>query len=441
MLITSGLLFGAKGNEGSRLYHVLPICCNDTLPATVNAAPGDSSRSFGQKVAGLAESVLTGVHETTHLQWLFKENNLNHYEWLRIALGVQNNLNRDPAWRVYANLAYGTKDGTFKYMGSLARHFSRDRENRLEVFYKKDIERPGRIPYLRSGFIIPGESPLLLGNRGYLLDSYRKAGTSLFLKPFKWSQVQLFFQREERTPLQYIPGKISDQRIHMNQAGLNFRYAFKQPVVRHEVMEYILDRHYPLINFQILRGWALKNDDSSVDFFRFSFDLTQKIGRSPVSETYAFFSGGVLNGETPFSYLFNHLSIPPRFLGRNTAGDLQGTETGEYAYDRFISFGVVHYLNKDLIRSGKAWFQPELSVGVRAALSRLGQREVFVNEKKIRDFSRGFYESNLAVRNILKIRFSDFSLGIGGTVVLSYDPGRQGTFQWRLAPILSLPNG
>lgn len=380
---------------------------------------------------------ISGAYETDRLQWLFKETTFNYHEWLRLAVGVQNNLSKDPRWRWYGNVGYGVKDGTFKYAGSLAYHVTKDRLNRFEVFYKEDIERPGKTTFLKPNFMIPGENPLLIGKEEYLLDHYKRMGMSFYFRPFSWSQIQVFGQKEYRTPVQYQLNGLPDYEVNSNQVGVNFRYARKETMTRYELMENVQNRFYPILRFQFIKGLPVKGSFESNNFWKTSVDVIQQIRTRKIGSTYLVLSGGMADGDIPFPYLFNNLSVPSRVFGKNTIGDFQSMDLTSYAYNHYVSAALNHNFGKTLLRSNKKWFQPEFSIGNKVAWSRLTQKPYVINHEIVSDFGDGFYEANLTVKNFFRIKLLGTYIGIGGTAIYSYSRGKIESSQFRFAPVIS----
>ena len=79
---------------------------------------------------------------------LYNQMDFNQHEKLRVGLGIQNDLQKNPRWRFYGATAYGIKDEKLKYEAIVSFHITKDRYNKIEIYGGNDIRRPGQNPML-----------------------------------------------------------------------------------------------------------------------------------------------------------------------------------------------------------------------------------------------------------------------------------------------------
>jgi hypothetical protein len=363
---------------------------------------------------------------------LYNQLDYNQHKGLRLGLGIQNDIQRTPRWRVYVGSAYGLEDQKLKYEGILSYHITKDRYNKIEIYGGNDLRRPGQNPLLFANYVLPQRLGLNLGSDNYLLDNYKKIGFAAFFKPFNWTQVKVFYEREIRTPVSY---KLTENAVTDYQhIGLSFRFARKETMTRTGYFEKVLNPYFPIIRLNISRFASQKAYYEN--FWKANLVISHQIRTKKIGKTMTVLSAGNSWGILPFQYLFNNLSVPLNIWGSNSKEGFQMLNTAELGYNNYVSFSAFHDFEKSIWRLNSTWFQPEFMIGNKMAIGKLTQTAPIINEEPLKDIKSGIFEASLSIRNIVKIKVFGFKIGLGANLVYDYSSVSFGTKRFGIRPFI-----
>jgi hypothetical protein len=363
---------------------------------------------------------------------LYNQFDYNQHENIRLGIGIQNDIQKSPRWRIYAGSAYGLEDKKLKYEGILSYHLTKDRYNKIEIYGGNDIQRPGQNPILLPNYFLPQRFGLNLGSGAYLLDNYKKIGLSVFLKPFNWTQFKVFYEKETREPLSY---KLAENIVSdYNHAGLSIRFARKETLMRTGYFETVTNPYYPIIRLNV--SHFNSNNAYHSNFWKANIVVSHQIRTKKVGKTMTNISAGNSWGNLPFQYLFNNLSVPLNIWGSNNKEGFQMLSTAQLGYNNYLSLSIFHDFEKNLWRLNNAWFQPEFMVGNKLAIGSLTQGAPLVNNKPLKDIHQGVFEASMSIRNILKVKIKGFGIGLGVNLVYDYSPDSFGSSRFGIRPFI-----
>ena len=363
---------------------------------------------------------------------LYNQVDYNRHEKLRIGIGVQNDIQRTPRWRVYGGTAYGIEDKKLKYEGILSYHITKDRYNKLEIYGGNDIRRPGQNPLLFANYVLPQRLGLNLGQGEYLLDNYKKVGLALFFKPFAWTQFKIFHEKELRTPVSYTLAE--NPTTDYCHTGVSVRFARKESMTRTGYFENVINPYFPIVRLNVSKFNS--QQPTHGDFWRANVVVSHQIRTKRIGKTMSILSAGDSRGILPFQYLFNNLSVPLNTWGSNGKEGFQMLSTAELGYNNYVSLSVFHDFEKSVLKTGLAWFQPEFMVGNKLAIGRLRQAAHLVNSKPVKDIREGVFEASLNIRNILKIKLFGIRIGLGANLVYDYSQVKYGEKRFGIRPFI-----
>ncbi len=363
---------------------------------------------------------------------LYNQLDYNQHEGPRIGLGIQNDIQKTPRWRIYAASAYGLDDQKLKYEGILSYHITKDRYNKLEIYGGNDLQRPGQNPLLFANYVLPQRLGLNLGSEEYLLDNYKKIGLAAYFKPFSWTQFKVFYEREIRTPIGYILAEniVTDY----NHTGLSFRFARKETMTRTGYFEKVLNPYFPIIRFNISQFDSRKVYHEN--FWKANVVINHQLRTKKMGKTMTALSAGNSWGVLPFQYLFNNLSVPLNIWGSNSKEGFQMLSTAELGYNNYVSFSVFHDFEKSIWRLKSTWFQPEFMIGNKLAIGKLTQSAPLINDQPLKDIKSGVFEATLSIRNIVKIKVFGFKIGLGANLVYDYSTVSYGQKRFGIRPFV-----
>lgn len=363
---------------------------------------------------------------------LYNQLDYNQHEKIRLGLGIQNDIQRSPRWRIYTGGAYGIGDQKIKYEGILSYHITKDRYNKIEIYGGNDVRRPGQNPLLFANYVLPQKIGLNLGSGDYLLDNYKKIGLAAYFKPFNWTQIKLFFEKETRVPVSY---KLAENIVSdYNHTGLSIRFARKETLLRTGYFETVTNPYYPIIRFNVSHFNSNKTYHSN--FWKANIVVSHQIRTKKVGKTMTNISAGNAWGILPFQYLFNNLSVPLNIWGSNSKEGFQMLSTAELGYNNYVSVSIFHDFEKNLWRLHSPWFQPEFMIGNKMAIGALSQSAPLVNGKPLKDINQGVFEVSMSIRNILKVKIRGFRIGLGVNMVYDYSPERFGPSRFGIRPFI-----
>ncbi len=365
---------------------------------------------------------------------LFNQNVINYHEKLRIGIGFQNNLLENPRFGIRTSIGYGLGDRAWKHQASLAWYFTKDRYNKISFYEEKDIRPPGRTSQLGPNFSTPYPFTYYYSPKGYLVNSFQRFGTALYLRPIRWTWFKFFAEKEIANSINYsVQDKgYSDQSDYLFY-GFMARFARKENIIRTGLFERITNNYFPVIHVNARYGNS-QSDNSH--FVSSDFDILQQFRWEKIGFTRISLSGGYAFGSVPYYYLFNTLSGSRRLFGQQTDGFLTNDFTS-YAYNQFASLNVVHNFGKNIFRTKIKWFQPEFAVGQRFAWSANTSNQDISYQFK--NFSKGNFEASLYLNNIIRVRFLGLYWGISGKCAYNYSPDFQGNRRLTFLPSLA-PN-
>jgi hypothetical protein len=394
------------------------------------------NKAFFQKVIvpsmAIAKTVMNNGLLLGPFFILYNQFDYNQHEHIRLGIGMQNDIQKSPRWRIYLGSAYGLDDKKVKYEGVLSYHLTKDRYNKLEIYGGNDIQRPGQNPILLPNYFLPQRFGLNLGSGEYLLDNYKKIGMAVFLKPFNWTQFKVFYEKETRVPLSYklVENIVSDY----NHAGLSIRFARKETLMRTGYFETVTNPYYPIIRVNV--SHFNSNTIYHSNFWKANIFVSHQIRTKKAGKTMTNISAGNSWGLLPFQYLFNNLSVPLNIWGSNNKEGFQMLSTAELGYNNYISLSIFHDFEKNLWRLNNAWFQPEFMVGNKLAIGRLTQTAPILNNKPLKDIHQGVFEASMRIQNILKVRIKGFGIGLGVNLVYDYSPESFGSNRFGIRPFI-----
>lgn len=363
---------------------------------------------------------------------LYNQFDYNQHEKLRVGIGLQNDLLKNPRWRFYGATAYGLDDQKIKYEGIISFHITKNRYNKIEFYGGNDLRRPGQNPLLYANYILPQKPSLNLGSKEYLLDNYKNLGIALFFKPFSWTQFKVFHEKETRTPISYtLSENINTNYFH---TGLSMRFARKETINRTGYNESILNPYFPIIRLNV------SNFNSNIlthsNFWKADVFINHQIRTKRIGKTITNLSAGNSWGILPFQYLFNNLSVPLNIWGSNGNDGFQKLSTANLGYNNYLSLAVFHDFEKSILRINSRWFQPEFIIGNKVAYGRLTQTAPIVDGNQLKDIKSGVFEASLNIRNLITIKISGVAIGLGLNFVYDYSPQFFGTKRFGIRPFI-----
>jgi hypothetical protein len=342
----------------------------------------------------------------------------NRYEGFRFTAGFFTNQKFNNLYTLGAYLAYGTKDGNFKYGFSGEYRPTPKFDLRLGGLFLNDVIEPGNLSLWEPRGILDGRSVRnVLTER---MDKVRSGGLYAQIKPLRNSTLRIDLNTKLIRPAyayQYI--RFQDEQsvstasiFRVSELGFRFRYAFGERYLKLGEQKFFLGAESPVLAFNYLRGLSILGGE--FDYHKFELALAFQKQFRKIGTSHFDLIGGLANGSLPYPLLFN---------GRGLTHDLpvvvdtyfQTMELYEFASDRFWGLFLRHNFGKLLFRPRTKWFQPELVIAQNLGWGSLAKANLH-QLLAIKTLDRGFIESGIQINNLLRFNYLDtayFGLGIG----------------------------
>lgn len=413
-----------------------PIPLTEKNKTTYSKAEKFETKKFSSVILKPGMEILkmgmSGVIPLGPINLLNNQATSNAHEKIRVGFGIQNDLLSNPRWRFYGSWGYGIADKKLKYDAAIAFHLTKDRFNKIETYYTNDIERPGLNPTLFANYYVPPRISLNLGNEEYWIDSFEKYGVAVHTKPFNWTQMRVFVEKEDRQPINYT---ISEQNgpLSTNKVGLSVRFAFKENFVRTGYIETIRNTFFPIIRLNVAQYFT----ENQTNFTKSNLLLIEQFRTKKMGKSNLQLSLGKSWGELPFPYLFNNLAVPINIWGTNSSAGFHTLSTTNLGYNKYVSVNFLHDFEQTLLKTNSKWFRPELMLGNNLAFSILNQKKPIVNGEEIGDLKNGVFEANLALRNIIIVKIFGFKVGFGANTFYNYSNNFSGKKRFNIMPLIN----
>lgn len=371
------------------------------------------AENFDKKITGL-EALLTGK-----LKWGYVNLDLNRfvkyndYEGFRLGAGLHTSSKVSKVFSIGGYAAYGTKDKTVKYGGDFNTIISKQSDIELNFSYQKDVVEPGVVQFNSY------EKPLLsaASNRNFYLsrmNDNEKMEARFQFRTLRYLKVFLFANQEKVsvTNNYFYRNKIDDnttlfvQDYTFAEVGAEFKYAFKQKVIQTLNYKYAKATKYPILYAKVEQG--LNQADGEYEYTRFTFRTEKQFNIKNIGKPKFFIETGFIVGDAPIVKMNTSIgTFKPKSFLVATENAFETMLPYEFFSDRFASLHFRHNFGSLLLKIKK--FAPEFVVTTSVGYGDLSKPQ---NHGGVvfKTMEKGFYESGIAINNILKANFSTFGV-------------------------------
>lgn len=372
------------------------------------------AENLDKKLAGL-EALFTGK-----LTWgkidldLNRFFTYNNYEGVRVGGGFHTNKRLLKWVSVGGYGAYAFKDKEEKYGGDINFFIFPNYDLELNFSYKKEVEEPGVVNFIdyKVPFISAAGTRVLYLDKMNDIEKYEvrlKFRTLRYLKTYLFANQQdidvtdnsFFVKKIDETTF------IKDVNYQLTEIGAEFRYAFKEKVVKTLAQSYNLPTDYPVVYAKIEHG--ISAFDGEYEYTRLTLRAEQKFMIKGLGQPYFRIETGYTDGDVPLQKL-NHAVGLYRNSGTMVASE-NAFETMlpyEFLANKYVYLHFRHSFRGLLLKIKK--FQPEFIVTTSVGYGNLDNPE---NHQGIdfKTMDKGFYESGVIMNNIIKLNNSTFGVG------------------------------
>ena len=333
----------------------------------------------------------------------------NGHEGIRLGLGLISNDHISELFSLGGYVGYGFKDQAWKYGGNIILNLHEDSETRLHFSYIDDVEEKAGY-----SFFEPLDFTSTEHYRRYMLEEMNlveKYEVSLSLLSLQYLKTRIFANQSYVTDTKdysYGPSALnSSNQFAFSEIGFQFRYAYKEKYLQVLNNKYTLGSHYPIFLFNFIQGTKLWDGD--YEYTKYEAKVTKSFQVKPLGETKLAVVGGLVDGKTPLSKLYNgHGSYQAfSFETENSFGTMR---LGEFYSDRFLSVFFKHNFGNVLFRYKK--FKPEFALVNNFGIGKLSENSYHQTAEPLQSIEKGYYECGLLINNILNQSFLGYGVGV-----------------------------
>jgi len=350
------------------------------------------------------------------------------YEGVRLGGGIRTS-NKLLKWASVGGYgAYGLRDKTEKYGGDINLLINDRRDIGLKISYQKDVEEPGVVSFI--DYKIPVLSTA--GNRRFFnldrMNNIERIEARVQFRTMRYLKVYAFAKQEQvAITNDYFyeiknSNGISEKKTQyqFNEFGVEFRYAFKEKVLKSGTKKYPVLSKYPILFAKIEQG--VKNYEGDFEYTRFTFRTEKKFFIKNWGHPKFFLEAGYIYGNVPQHKL--NSSLGSRILWDASKTPNVSTENTfetmlpyEFFSSEYVNLHFRHSFGSLLFSSKK--INPEFEITSSVGFGNLSNKNAHKGVE-FNTMEKGFYESGIVVNNVLRIT----CLSLGAGVFYRYGPYR-----------------
>jgi hypothetical protein len=331
----------------------------------------------------------------------------NKYEDFRFGIGVQTGERISRIFALDSYIAYGVKDKAMKYGGGIQFNLYPQKELFLKLSYAHDIMEPGNPDFIKSPVTATG-GEVLRNVLTYRMDSVEQFKALISVRPFKFSQLTTFVQQQRHNPAYeyiYQQRESSPERFTVSEAGIQWRYAFRENYAQMGNTSIVTSFAYPQVNLVVSRAlstlWEGQFDFTKVELKADYQFLIRAFGKTSLQ-----FAAGYIEGATPYPYLFNGKGSrfgTSLFNSIVVPNYFQTMGLYEFTSDRYANLFLTHHFGR-IVGTKPRYFRPELSVTHNMGIGSLRDPTAH-SGLVLQSFEKGFSESGITLNNVLRFKY------------------------------------
>lgn len=348
----------------------------------------------------------------------------NLHEDFRLGLGLYSSYKWNPYFSVGGYFAYGFKDKEWKYGGSITFRPNPKKDFGFQISYVNDILEPAAIiqnTHSLSKKVLPSQS---FTRRNVLdqMDRTYELEISGYFRSFRYLKTRIFGNWSYKIPLydyRFVYNGESMQTFKFARIGVQFRFAYKEDLVKMGTSNMSLRNRYPVVYLSYTKG--IKGFmDGGFDYHKIIGGLETSFFVKGFGRTSCFAQAGWVGGETPYSILFNGRGSYDRwrmFLIKNT---FQTMRPNEFLVNSFAYLFIEHNFGNLLFNT--ATFKPEVKLYQAIGFGWLDHPEQH-QDVVVQDLRRGYFESGIMLSNLIRLPMFNFGyFGLGAGAFVRYGP-------------------
>jgi uncharacterized protein DUF5686 len=276
----------------------------------------------------------------------------NAVEGLRFRFGGRTNEKFSTRWQFEGYGAYGTMDGTFKYMGGLRYTITRKPFKAIGFQYKNDVVQPGLYEgyFKDEGWIVilfkrnPSDKLCKVESQKVYYDAAYRSGLSFRIQYLKTHYTPLgninfaYYANDSRTEIK--------NDLKVSEIWLNARYSYGEKFIEKKYKRYSLGSDNPVFQLSYIKG--IKNFlDGEFSYEKMAARITHKLKVFPYGHLHYKIEAGKVFGHAPYPLLYIHRANES-WLFDYTAFNVMNHY--EFVSDRYASLSAEHHFDGFALR-------------------------------------------------------------------------------------------
>jgi CarboxypepD_reg-like domain len=343
----------------------------------------------------------------------------NYIEGLNFTLGLQSALIKKPRFGFHLNPRYGFKDEKFKLNSDFSWFITKDRYNRITLGYKNGYESSvnnnyGLGPNLMADYNFQ-QFPNSAKDLSFIkVNQLEKKYIALYLRLIKYNWVRIQLEQANYKGLNNNILKDSSP-YSLSELSVHWRLAYKEVINRSGRFENYYNRFFPIVNVKVAKGLDLWQATNQYWKFLINNDFQIRFKKAGIMNLEHF--GTYTTGSLPSDFLqpsvINRISIknPEELAGKYTQSTTQQILSSTFIF--------THDFNNILFKPKTKFSKPRISVQTTVNNSKLWLNTL---ENSTETYNFNTYSSALIIRNLVRIPFKGFYLGLGGSIQYTYGP-------------------
>lgn len=336
----------------------------------------------------------------------------NHYEGIRLGMGLETNRRMSKIVQVGGYFAYGLRDKEWKWGGDLSFMFDQKRLIKLKLHYSDDVHERGGTDMYDDAFNLTTQG-IYRDFFVNLMDRERFAGINLSGLIRQNMKVQLFanYKRFTFTDQYYYAPLFTqngtDDNFDIAEAGIVFNWNIREKVMILENRRVSLGTKWPKITVKAVKGLG-GVFDSDYDYYRFRLTVYQDFKIRGAGTLSLVSKSGMTIGNVPLTLSQIHEGTG-KPLSLSVSNTFETMVPAEFFSDKHSSLFFRYTFLP--IKSNINWFRPTFVIHSAAGFGEM-KNSTDHREFEFNTPDKGFYESGLVIDNVL-VTAGVMGIGVG----------------------------
>jgi len=332
----------------------------------------------------------------------------NPYEGFRFGAGGRTTSLISRWFTIGGYLAYGLKDKSFKYSGSLTLNLWPSSELDVTLLYRDDVMESGGIRFNET-WTISGSAFI----RDYMvevMDRSRESEVSLGFRAFKYLAARAYLTYSDITPsdnYNFEPDIINSlPGYYITETGIRLKYAYKETFIKSpRGNKFSMGTSFPVLYLNVAKAtdWFA----GEYAYWRTEMKVTKIIKTKSFGDTRIALVAGLIDGDAPYTRLYAGMGSYKTFT-LETEQSFGTMRFNEFLSDRFIGLFIKQDFGKLLFKP-RGKFQPEIALVHNIGFGSLDSPTY--NNLVYKTMENGYFEGGLLINNVFRIRPLKYGFG------------------------------